>query len=69
MQVADFFSSSIWDCIDSLVNHSALGGRASDVFIAEILIKSGAESLAAFNTSHFSEFETELSIIDPSKPL
>ena len=69
MRVADFSSSSIWECIDSLVNHSALGGRSYDVFIAEILSKSGAESVATFNTRHFSEFATKFSIIDPSKPL
>ena len=68
MQVADFSSSSIWDCIDSLVNHSALGGRSYDVFIAKILSKSGVKSIATFNTKHFSEFEAKISIIDPSKP-
>ncbi len=67
MQVADFISSSIWDCIDSLVNLSTVGGRSYDVFIAEILIKSGAEAIATFNSAHFNEFSTQLSIIDPSK--
>ena len=68
MRVADFSSSSIWDYVDSLVDQSALGGRSYDVFIAEILSKSGAESIATFNTRHFSEFATRMSIIDPSKP-
>jgi predicted nucleic acid-binding protein len=68
MRVADFSSSSIWDCIDSLVNHSALGGRSYDVFIAELLSKSGVQSIATFNTKHFSEFAANMSIIDPSKP-
>jgi len=67
MQVADFISSSIWDCIDSLVNLSTVGGRSYDVFIAEILIKSGADAIATFNSAHFNEFSTQLSIIDPSK--
>jgi predicted nucleic acid-binding protein len=68
MRVADFSSSSIWDCIESLVNHSALGGRSYDVFIAEILRKSGVQSIATINTRHFSEFAANMSIIDPSKP-
>jgi predicted nucleic acid-binding protein len=67
MQVADFFSSSIWDCIDSLINHSAVGGHSYDVFIAEILNRSEAEAIATFNTKHFSEFSSQLAIIDPSK--
>lgn len=68
MRVADFSASSIWDCIESLVNHSALGGHSYDAFIAEILSKSGAESIATFNSRHFSEYVTKMSIIDPSKP-
>jgi predicted nucleic acid-binding protein len=68
MRVADFSSHSIWDCIDSLVNHSALGGHSYDVFIAKILSKAGVKSIATFNTRHFSEFATKISTIDPSKP-
>ena len=67
MQVAEFHSYSIWDSIDSLVNHSAVGGHSYDVFSAEILCQSGAEAIATFNTRHFSEFAS-LSIIDPSQP-
>lgn len=68
MKVAEFHSSSIWDCIESLVNHSAVGGRSYDSFIAEILKKSGVAAIATFNTTHFNEFASELNIIDPSKP-
>jgi predicted nucleic acid-binding protein len=68
MQVAEFNASSIWDCIDSVVNHSAVGGNSYDVFIAGILYRSGAEAVATFNTRHFSEFSFQLSIIDPSQP-
>ena len=68
MQVAQFHASSIWDCIDSLVNHSAVGGHSYDGFIAEILNQSGAEAIATFNTRHFSEFASQMSMIDPSQP-
>ena len=68
MQVTDFNASSFWHILDSLVNHSAVGGHSYDVFIAEILNQSGAEAIATFNTRHFSEFSSEISIIDPSQP-
>ncbi len=68
MMIAPFSSTSIWDCIDSLVNQSATGGNSYDYFIAEILINFGVESIATFNTSHFIDFATSINIIDPSKP-
>jgi predicted nucleic acid-binding protein len=67
MQVADFSSSSIWGCIDTLVHHSAVGGRSYDVFIVEILKKTEVDAIATFNASHFSEFADQLSIIDPAR--
>ncbi len=68
MQVAEFGASSIWDCIDSLVNHSAVGGNSYDLFSADILYRSGAEAIATFNPRHFSEFSFLLPVIDPSQP-
>ena len=68
MQVADFNASSIWDYIDSLVNHSAVGGNSYDLFSAEILFQSGAEAIATFNVRHFVEFDSLMPIIDPSQP-
>ena len=68
MQIADFSASSIWDCIDSLVNHSAVGGQSYDAFITEILTNAGVEAIATFNTTHFIKLASHLSIIDPSKP-
>ena len=32
MRIADISSSSIWNCIESLVNHSALGGGARTMY-------------------------------------
>jgi predicted nucleic acid-binding protein len=69
MEVAEFHSSSIWDCVELLVSHSTVGGQSYDTFIAGILIKSGAEAIATFNTTHFIEFASKLTIIDPSKTL
>ena len=68
MQIAGFHASSIWDCIDSLVNHSAVGGNSYDVIIAEILRRSGAEAIATFKIRHFSEFASHMFMIDPSQP-
>jgi len=68
MKIAEFNASSIWDCIDSIVNQSAVGGRSYDAFIAEILINAGAEAIATFNTTHFNELSLPMSVIDPSKP-
>ena len=68
MRIAGFKASSIWHSLDSLVNHSAVGGHSYDVFSAEILCQSGAEAIATFNTRHFSEFFSQISIIDPSQP-
>ena len=50
MRVADFSSSSIWECIDSLVNHSALGGHSYDVFIAECQSDDPSEHLETDET-------------------
>ncbi len=68
MQVAEFTASSIWDCIVSLVDHSAVGGQSYDAFTAEILTRAGVEAIATFNTTHFTNLASHLSIIDPSKP-
>ena len=68
MKIVEFNSSSIWECIDSIVNQSAMGGRSYDAFIAEILINAGAEAIATFNTIHFTELSLPVSLIDPSKP-
>jgi predicted nucleic acid-binding protein len=66
MKVAEFHASSIWDCIDSMVLHSAIGGHSYDVFSAEILSRSGAEAIATFNDRHFSEFASNMPVINPS---
>ena len=67
-QIAGFSASSIWDCIDALVNRSAVGGQSYDTFIVEILIKAGVDAIATFNTSHFNKLAPNLMVIDPSKP-
>ncbi|MBC8391856.1 MAG: PIN domain-containing protein [Deltaproteobacteria bacterium] len=68
MQIAEFNPSSIWDCIESLANQSVVGGRSYDAFIAEILIKAGAEAIVTFNTAYFIDLDPHLSVIDPTKP-
>ncbi len=68
MHVADFSSVSIWDCIDSIVSHSAVGGHSYDAFIIEILNNAEVEAIATFNTTHFIELTPDLPIIDPAKP-
>ena len=67
MEVADFNASSIWDCIDSLVNRSAIGGNSYDLFSAEILLQSGAEAIATFNVRRFEGVASLMTISDPSK--
>ena len=67
MEVADFNAASIWNCIDSLVNRSAIGGNSYDLFSAEILLQSGVEAIATFNIRHFAGFASLMAIIDPSK--
>ncbi len=69
MQIAAFSETSIWDYINSLVLQDATGGRAYDGFIAEILIHSGVEAIATFNTSHFTHFASHVKILDPSRPI
>jgi predicted nucleic acid-binding protein len=66
MQVAEFHGSSIWDCIDSMLIHSAIGGHSYDVFTAKILYRSGAEAIATFNDRHFATFAPHMSILNPS---
>jgi len=68
MKIAKFDASTIWDCINSLVSQSAVGGLSYDAFIADILTNAGAEAIATFNTTHFIDIAPHLSVIDPSKP-
>ncbi len=69
MQITTFSASSMWDFIDTFVNQGAIGGRSYDAFIAEILIKFGADAIATFNSTHFMSLSTDLTVIDPTKAM
>ena len=68
MIIPRFDSESIWPTIETLVMSSVVGGRSYDTFILLILRSVGAQAIATFNPTHFRDLESDMIIIDPSKP-
>jgi hypothetical protein len=68
MIISRFDSESIWTTIETLVMSSVVGGRSHDAFVLQILRSVGAQAIVTFNPSHFRDLESDMVIIDPSKP-
>jgi predicted nucleic acid-binding protein len=68
MIIPRFDAESIWTTIETLVLSSVVGGRSYDAFILQILRSVGAQAIATFNPTHFQDLESDMLVIDPSKP-
>jgi len=68
MIIPRFDSESIWTTIETLVMASVVSGRSYDAFVLQILRSVGAGAIATFNPTHFQDLESDMVIIDLSKP-
>lgn len=68
MIIPRFDAESIWTTIETLVLSSVVGGRSYDAFILQILRSVGAQAIATFNPTHFQDLESDMLVIDLSKP-